>query len=240
MESIKTFGFSEEDLAKLLDQPRSGAGTSISMNQPKEGWYRLLELKKKAKRTEIHADYILEYLRAGIIPSGLRVRNTPGLFVEIRQFLEKWSLISNRCSRDWMILIVETARELLEVLMKEIQTLEDKLKTQDSLQEAKKQIEAINQELESFNLYLVKRKTDKLRKDIGWFTKERAYPYLSAKYYLNQQQNVPEQDRQFWTNKKIVTFSDTSESEGEGNSNQFDQFSGRSGPNEGPSRSNHF
>ncbi|KAJ1203428.1 hypothetical protein NDU88_007214 [Pleurodeles waltl] len=93
-----------------------------------------------------------------------------------------------------MILIVETARELMEVLMKEIQSLEDELKTQDSLQEAKKQIEAINQELESINLYLVKRKTDKLRKDIRWFTKERAYPYLSDKYYTNQQQNVPEQD----------------------------------------------
>ncbi|KAJ1115073.1 hypothetical protein NDU88_003301 [Pleurodeles waltl] len=114
-----------------------------------------------------------------------------------------------------MILIVETARELMEVLMKEIQALEDKLKIQDSLQEAKKQIEAINQELESFNLYLGKRKTDKLRKDIRRLTKERAYPHLSDKYYLNQQQNVPEQDRQFWTNKKIVTFSDTSESEGE-------------------------
>ncbi|KAJ1179614.1 hypothetical protein NDU88_004848 [Pleurodeles waltl] len=124
-----------------------------------------------------------------------------------------------------MILIVETARELMEALMKEIQSLEDELKTQDSLQEAKKQIEAINQELESFNLYLVKRKTDKLRKDIRWFTKERAYPYLSEKYYVNQQQNVPEQDRQFWTNKKIVTFSDTPESEGEGNSNQFEQYS---------------
>ncbi|KAJ1202135.1 hypothetical protein NDU88_005936 [Pleurodeles waltl] len=224
MESIKTFGFSEEDLAKLLDQPRSGSGTSISSNQPKEGWFKLLELKKKTKRTELHADYILEYLRAGIIPAGLRVRNIPCLFVEIRQFLEKWSLISNRCSRDWMILIIETARELMETLMKEIQSLEEELKTQDSVQEAKKQIETINQELESFNLYLVKRKIDKLRKDIRWFTKERAYPYLSDRYYANQQQNASEQDRQFWTTKKIVTFSVTSESEGEGTSNQFEQY----------------
>ncbi|KAJ1088308.1 hypothetical protein NDU88_001466 [Pleurodeles waltl] len=120
-----------------------------------------------------------------------------------------------------MILIIETARELMETLMKEIQSLEEELKKQDSVQEAKKQIETINQEVESFNLYLVKRKTDKLRKDIRWFTKERAYPYLSDRYYANQQQNVPDQERQFWTNKKIVTFSDTSESEGEGTSNQF-------------------
>ncbi|KAJ1164219.1 hypothetical protein NDU88_004664 [Pleurodeles waltl] len=127
-----------------------------------------------------------------------------------------------------MILIIETARELMETLMKEIQSLEEELKTQDSVQEAKKQIETINQELESFNLYLVKRKTDKLRKDIRWFTKERAYPYLSDRYYANQQQNASEQDRQFWTTKKIVTFSDTSESEGEGTSNQlFRYFKGK-------------
>ncbi|KAJ1137308.1 hypothetical protein NDU88_003720 [Pleurodeles waltl] len=185
MESIKTFGFSEEDLAKLLEQPRLGTGTFTSSNQPKEGWFKLLELKKKTKRTELHADYILEYFRAGIIPAGLRVRNIPGLFVEIRQFLEKWSLISNRCSRDWMILIIETARELMETLIKEIQSLEEELKTHDSIQEAKKQLETIEQELESFNSYLIKRKTDKLRKDIRWFTKERAYPYLSDGYYAN-------------------------------------------------------
>ncbi|KAJ1114843.1 hypothetical protein NDU88_003073 [Pleurodeles waltl] len=96
-----------------------------------------------------------------------------------------------------MILIIETARELMETLMKEIQSLEEELKTHDSVQEAKKQLETIEQELESFNLYLVKRKTDKLRKDIRWFTKERAYPYLSDGYYANQQQNASEQDRQF-------------------------------------------
>ncbi|KAJ1121788.1 hypothetical protein NDU88_000307 [Pleurodeles waltl] len=94
-----------------------------------------------------------------------------------------------------MILIIETVKELMETLMKEIQALEEELKKQDSVQEVKKQLEIINQELESFNLYLVKRKTDKLRKDIRWFTKERAYPYLSDRYYANQQQNVP--DRQF-------------------------------------------
>ncbi|KAJ1214375.1 hypothetical protein NDU88_001994 [Pleurodeles waltl] len=105
-----------------------------------------------------------------------------------------------------MILIIETARELMETLMKEIQSLEEELKTHDSVQEAKKQLETIEQELESFNLYLVKRKTDKLRKDIRWFTKERAYPYLSDGYYANQQRNISEQDRQFWTTKKIVTF----------------------------------
>ncbi|KAJ1129706.1 hypothetical protein NDU88_008072 [Pleurodeles waltl] len=126
-----------------------------------------------------------------------------------------------------MILLVETVRKLMELLMKEIQTVEDDLKIQDSLSEAEKQIEAINQELESFNLCLIKRKTDKLRKDIRWFSEEQAYPYLTEKYYQNQQQNVPEQDHQFWTSKKIVTFSDTSESEGEGNSNQFDQYGNR-------------
>ncbi|KAJ1082162.1 hypothetical protein NDU88_002332 [Pleurodeles waltl] len=126
-----------------------------------------------------------------------------------------------------MILIVETARELMEALTKEIQTLEDELKVQDTLQEAKKQLEAVSQELESFNLYLIKRKTDKLRKDTRWFSRERAYPYRSEKYYQSQHQNGPEQDRQFWTSKKIVTFSNTSESDGDGKSNQFDQYHNR-------------
>ncbi|KAJ1139148.1 hypothetical protein NDU88_005525, partial [Pleurodeles waltl] len=87
-----------------------------------------------------------------------------------------------------MILIVETARELIEILATEVQTLEDELKTQDSVQEVKKKLEIVNQELDSFDAYLIKRKTDELRKDIRWFTQEEAYPYLADKYYQNYNQ----------------------------------------------------
>ncbi|KAJ1137901.1 hypothetical protein NDU88_004297 [Pleurodeles waltl] len=139
-----------------------------------------------------------------------------------------------------MILIVETARELIETLATEIQTLEEDLKNQDSVLEAKKQLEMVNQELDSFDAYLTKRKSDKLRVDIRWFTQEKAYPYLSDKYYQNYNQTGQSSDRRFWTSKKIVTFSDTSESEGEGTSNRLEQSDNRSPYHDGFNQSNRF
>ncbi|KAJ1189771.1 hypothetical protein NDU88_006513 [Pleurodeles waltl] len=139
-----------------------------------------------------------------------------------------------------MILIVETARELIETLAIEIQTLEEELKNQDSVLEAKKQLEMVNQELDSFDAYLTKRKSDKLRKDIRWFTQEKAYPYLSDKYYQNYNQTGQSADRQFWTSKKIVTFSDTSESEVEGTSDRLEQSDNRSSYHDGFNQSNRF
>ncbi|KAJ1203861.1 hypothetical protein NDU88_007642 [Pleurodeles waltl] len=99
----------------------------VTDNQDENG-FTLVNLKKKMKRIEAHANFILEYLKAGVIPMGLRVRNIPGLFAEIRKFLEKLSLIANRCSRDWILLIIETAREMISSLENEVLELETKIK----------------------------------------------------------------------------------------------------------------
>ncbi|KAJ1131453.1 hypothetical protein NDU88_009790 [Pleurodeles waltl] len=82
-----------------------------------------------------------------------------------------------------MLLIIETAREIVLALFTEIEEFEAKLKQSTTLEEAKKKLEEINTDFESFNQYLSKRKTDKLKKDIMYFTLERTYPYLAEQYY---------------------------------------------------------
>ncbi|KAJ1158124.1 hypothetical protein NDU88_010818 [Pleurodeles waltl] len=183
MEALKTFGFSDEECNNLIghssNKDKRLAMTIVNNSE----WRRLLNLKKKAKRTEAHTQFMLEYLMAGVIRSGLRVRNVPALFVEIQKFLEKLCQIAKRCARDWMILIVETAKEVVVVLNQEMLELEEKLRCMNKLEEAKKKLEEINAELHDFEDYWMKKKTDKLKKDTRWYTQEKAYLYLISNYY---------------------------------------------------------
>ncbi|XP_078521676.1 uncharacterized protein LOC144790912 [Lissotriton helveticus] len=74
--------------------------------------------------------------------------------------------IHELCSRDYMMLIIETAREVLSILAKEIEELEEKLKKDNSVYLGKKKLEEISLEIDSFAEYLLKRKMEKFRKDV--------------------------------------------------------------------------
>ncbi|KAJ1082448.1 hypothetical protein NDU88_002616 [Pleurodeles waltl] len=178
MDSLQTSGFSEDQFLALKGKDTNGDNRGMVIKEYDEDGFSLINLKKKMKRVEAHANFILEYLKAGVIPMGLRVRNSPGLFADIRKFLEKWSLIANRCSRDWMMLIVETAREMISSLESEITALEIKIKQKGTIEETKILLEKIEAEIDTYHEYLIKRKTDKLRKDLRLFSQERVYSYL--------------------------------------------------------------
>lgn len=100
---------------------------------------------------------MLEYLWAGVIPQGLRIKNIPGLFVQLKAFLDKWSMIANRCSRDLMMLIVETAKEMLQELISETLELENKIKNNTAVDEAKKKLEELGLEMNAYTEYLNKK-----------------------------------------------------------------------------------
>ncbi|KAJ1110732.1 hypothetical protein NDU88_008079 [Pleurodeles waltl] len=74
-------------------------------------------------------------------------------------------------------------RGLPDSRCRETEEIEEKLKQTNTLEEAKKKLEEVSIEFESFDQYQVKRKTEKLKKDIRYFTVERTYPYVSEGYY---------------------------------------------------------
>lgn len=215
MDSFKTFGFTEDQFYKLLNQhPRSGA-TSVTNRSGHEELMKILNLRKKLIRTVLHAEFFMGYLRAGVIPLVLRIRNEPGLFTENKKFLEIWSHIANRCSWDWLILIIETAQEVIILERQQIEELEAALGQNTAVDDAKKKLEELAQDIEGYHDYQTNRKSTKLKKDIDNFSAELVYPFLQKDYYTtrkDQRWEKPQQTRQIYSRggNRRITFSETS------------------------------
>lgn len=95
MDTLKMFGFTEDQFNTLINQKPRSHNTDGLANTSHEQLVKILNLKKKQIETELHAEFLIEYLKAGVIPVGLQVRNEPGLFVENPKFLETWTHIAN-------------------------------------------------------------------------------------------------------------------------------------------------
>ncbi|XP_078503741.1 uncharacterized protein LOC144762432 [Lissotriton helveticus] len=220
MATLKSFGFSDEDFASMVGSSVNFDNINPNTIDKSEDFVKLLALKKKSIRIELHGKYILDYLKAGVIPQGLQIKNIPGLFIQVKHFLERWSLIANRCSRDLMMLIVETAKEVLAELIQEILELENQIKSSTVITDIKKKLEEVESELNSYSEYLIKRKMDKLQKDIRYFSRENVYPYLRDNFYEQTDQFGQEMGDSHFDprQKKVTTFSNTSDS---GSSSRF-------------------
>ena len=74
-------GYSDEYIAQLLSGPSLFTEGPSRIPNPKQDLIEKIEhLKKKHVRTELHARMLTEYLKSGIIPLGLQIRNVPGIF----------------------------------------------------------------------------------------------------------------------------------------------------------------
>lgn len=124
-----TLSFTESHIQDLLSAPSpfSTVALSSSAKQQNEA-DKLTRLHKKHIRTELHGHFLLEHLRAGTIPWGLKVKNVPVIFVEDQEYRKGFSFVNTKCSRDLMVLTIETVqrhyKEELEELDKLIQELQ--------------------------------------------------------------------------------------------------------------------
>lgn len=225
MDTLRTFGFTEDQFKQLIGDSSKTINSLTLSNKDDEKWNKLWNLKKKMIRTELHSEFIIQYCRKGIIPVGLQIRNEPGLFVNNEKFKESWTLIANRCSRDWMLLIIETAQAIIIIEREEIETLEKQLNESTALEDAKKILDEIKEDISGYQEYMINKKTNKLRKDTANYKNESVYPYIQKGYY-DQPAPTEYNGKQFNYNRnryfrKNVTFSDTSynssESDGERN-----------------------
>ena len=68
---------------------------------------------------------LADYLRAGIIPLGLQIKNIQGIFREDKKFWGGFSGIATTASRHWMVLGLETALEHSKAEFNEIEALKN-------------------------------------------------------------------------------------------------------------------
>lgn len=203
--------YTDEYIAKIVSGPSLFSAQPLIVTNPRQVLIDKIEkAKKKHVRTELHARMLTEYLKAGIIPQGLQVRNVPGIFREDPKFKGKFSNISTTCSRHWMVLGVETAIEHAKIELQEIEALEKELLGGDGVTEAKVLLDKLNKTVAEFNTFELKKKADKVTKDFKFFTKEKAYPYLREDFYNT---GGPQNRQNTWGRFKRnqpVTFSESS------------------------------
>ena len=204
-------GYSDEYIAQLLSGPSLFSEGPSRIHNPRQDLIEKIEyLKKKHVRTELHARMLTQYLKSGIIPLGLQIRNVPGIFREDKRFRSGFSNLATTCSRHWMVLGVETALEHAKQELKDIEALEKELLETDAITDARTALDKLNKSIQEFSAFELKKKVDKVKKDIQFFTKEKAYPYLQEDYYT---QNPFGNSGQTWgryRNNRFVNFSESS------------------------------
>ncbi|KAJ1148111.1 hypothetical protein NDU88_000951 [Pleurodeles waltl] len=99
------------------------------------------------------------------------------------EFRIDWSQISWKCTRDWLILIINTSKRLADSITIQISITEAAMKTTVQLSQFKSRLAEINLELNETKEYLTRQKINKLQKDIKRFSREKIYPYTKDDYH---------------------------------------------------------
>ncbi|XP_069486193.1 myosin heavy chain, clone 203-like [Ambystoma mexicanum] len=147
----------------------------------------LTQKKKKLIRTKSHGQLMLAYLKAGTIPEGLQIGNIPRVLTNNSKFKCKFSEVSNKCSRDLLILIIDTAEEEADLQKIEIAVLEDKIKQDKTIKDINETLEKIDEEISKFKKLTLDKRIWKLKKDVEQYKEIKTYFYLVESYYEDLQ-----------------------------------------------------
>lgn len=176
-------GFDDEFLSSILSENPSMLDQIPTPAPAIVGdWETILNLKKSHSRTIIHGQIMAEYLHGKCSPTGLIVTNAPRLFLTDKVFVKDWSLIAWRCTRDWLILIITTAKRIADAILVEIQILEGQIKTTLTTKRFEKQLEDSNKANKEYKDPIFLAKIEKFKKDLAKFSHEKVYPYTSDNY----------------------------------------------------------
>ena len=178
-----SLSFTDADVSAILQNAPSLQELDIAQGISHcNDWDKLNELKKTQIKTLLHSIIMTEYLRASISPRGLLINIEPHIFLEDLAFRLDWSKISWHCTRDWIILIIQTAQRISDDLLNQIKTLEGQIKSLTVPSQYKTQLDNLNREISDFKDYLLQQKVTKLKKDVKKFSLEKVYPYTKTDY----------------------------------------------------------
>ncbi|XP_078542312.1 uncharacterized protein LOC144828051 [Lissotriton helveticus] len=163
----------EDQIAAILAAPSLLSDTPLlGKTSVREEWEKLSNLKKKQVRIALHGALMSEYYTSGASPASLLVRIEPRIFLDDKKFRLDWSYIANKCTRDWLILIISTAQRLSEDLLKEILDLEESIKRDNTLTNAKDHLSKIQDDISEYKTYMINQKIKGLQRNLQRYTHE--------------------------------------------------------------------
>lgn len=189
MATSSTFEFSEDDYDKIIfkeslfeDTPTSAANEDVKRT--------LNHLFTRETKLFLHAVTLSDYLRNKRIPRGLRIQKGPTLGKNNTAFCDKWCEITNKCSFDLMVLLIQEITEQLSDVRKEIkskqESFENSFNDTDKLKDIIAECELQKTQLEA-ELKAVKKK--KFHRDAEDYKMQRVYTWRrgnsthGARYY---------------------------------------------------------
>ena len=211
----EALSFDDEVIASILNKPSAlGEETPGTSSNTYEDWESLSLMKKNRVKSALHGILMTEYLRSKIAPMGLIVLNEPRIFLEDAEFRKSWAQIAWKCTRDWLVLIINTAQRLVDELTIKIQAAETHIKTTVTLATYKTKLAEINAEMKENETYLTQQKINKLHKDIKKFNFEKVFPYSMADFIPTSKSTAYQKKKsnnQYWTSSSDDQWSSSEE-----------------------------
>ncbi|CAH2273536.1 Hypothetical predicted protein [Pelobates cultripes] len=180
-DTAETLSISDEHDEHALSVLWSRSTKDLShTNTPKELYNDLLKLKRRAIDLDLHRVFISDYYRAKRIPRGFRVRNAPTIGRQNPDICKRWMNIANKCSLDWMVIVVEeVGKELIQV-KKSIQEFEATNVTSLQAPTTNKMLIKLQDDIHKYQNDLIRFKKQKLSKVNHDYTHHQVYRWLSG------------------------------------------------------------
>lgn len=171
----ETFAFSQEDAERILCTSTNGLDNNpLAVEEMKT---KLIHLKKKEIRSNLHSYTLSEYWRNKRIPQGLRIQKAPTIGKESKDFVQKWCEILNKCSMDLMLLIIEESTKQKADALRDVENHETLIRQKlgDNLTEFN---DSIKQTLKSYEDGLMFHKIKKYKRDATDYQQGKVYNFL--------------------------------------------------------------
>lgn len=176
MASGNTFEFNQEAYDRIIFKESLFGDDSSSHVDTGDGKKKLTSLLNRETRLYLHAVTLSDYLRKRRIPRGLRIQKAPTVGLNNPDFCQKWCEITNKCSCDLMVLIIQEMNDQLTEVRSQIEDTRGKLET-DYMD--KTALKTLLDECEKYNdLTIVKKK---FMRDTEDYEKDKVYLWRSGR-----------------------------------------------------------
>lgn len=182
MASGNTFEFNQEAYDRIIFKESLFGDDPSSHVDTEDGKKKLTSLLNRETRLYLHAVTLSDYLRKRRIPRGLRIQKAPTVGLNNPDFCQKWCEITNKCSFDLMVLIIQEMNDQLTEVRSQIKDTRGKLETDYMDKTALKTLlDECEKYKEKFQTELTLVKKKKFMRDTEDYEKDKVYLWRSGR-----------------------------------------------------------
>ncbi|XP_041440113.1 uncharacterized protein LOC121400642 [Xenopus laevis] len=176
-ENCHTFAYTESEIQRILTEAELNLEEQKELCFIKDPAKDLFNLQRKEVSLLLHQSTLIRYVKAKQIPRGLRLDITPNLCTDDPILMQRWHEITNKCSLDLMVLMIERAHCKLTDLKQQINLQKADLTTKVGIEETERLMKRHNESLDKLRQTILARKVTKFTRDEEDYAKERVYTW---------------------------------------------------------------